>query len=124
MQSINILLAAVQIIIAMSIVYRVLSMRYLEECTESELNRITDKIFYQIKMRGYNLLMSISAVYLVYHFDNELVFVCQSLLTVAMVFVWWSSMKQVVEFELILLKKQVGRVGREAAVARLHKSPS
>lgn len=44
MQSLNILMAVIQIGIMMNVVSRLTHIKGFAECTESELNRMTDKI--------------------------------------------------------------------------------
>lgn len=106
----------------MSVSHRTLGMKYLEECTESELNRLTDKMLDSIKRRGVILLLlAIGTVFFVYQLNNGIALTVQAVLTGLIIFIWFSSTKEVVEFETILLKKKVNRVGRARAVARLTK---
>ena len=123
MQSLNILMAVIQIGIMMNVVSRLTHIKGFAECTESELNRMTDKILNGIVFCGMSILASLLACLVVYKFNSKLGLIAQFVFTAAVIFRWVSQIKEVTKFEMTLLKRRVDRVGREKAVARLYKNP-
>lgn len=124
MQSLNILMTIVQIFMAVNVVNRITHIKNFEECTESELNRVTVKIMTGILVCGFCVLASLLACLVVYKFNSGYGLIGQALLTAGIVFVWVVKIKEITVFEILLLKRRVERVGKERAVSRLYKKPS
>lgn len=120
MQSLNILMTVIQIAIMMNVVSRLTHIKGFTECTESELNRMTDKILNGIVFCGFTILTSLLACLVVYKFNSIYGLIPQFFFTAAIVFIWVVRIKEVTKFEMLLLKRKVERAGKERAVSRLH----
>ena len=117
----NVLMALVQIAMAMHATNSLSNIRGLEECTDSELNRVSDRVLAGIKIRAFSILLSLLVFFVVGTLASELALLCQLVLTVAIALAWWFTIKETAAFEITLIQRQVRRVGRERAVARLLK---
>jgi hypothetical protein len=121
MQNYNIFMTALQLILAFHIIMRVSSIKYLTECTLSELNRITDRTHEATRFGIAKAILAVIAMAVVWWLDHPIANAVQVLLSVISIWLWAAAIKEQSDFELILLKRQVDRVGRKAAVDRLHK---
>ena len=112
-------MTVIQIAIIMNVVSRLTRIKGFTECTESELNRMTDKILNGIVFCGFTILTSLLACLVVYKFNSKFGVYAQFVFTAAIVFIWVMRIKEVTKFEMQLLKRRVEREGRAKAVARL-----
>lgn len=121
MQNYNIFMTALQLILAFHIIMRVSSIKYLTECKLSELNRLTDRTHDATRFGIGKAVVAVIMMAVVWVLDHPAANAVQVLLSLISIWLWSAAIREQADFELVLLKRQVDRVGSKIALDRLHK---
>lgn len=121
MQNYNIFMTILQLVLAFHLMIKLSLIRYMTECTLSELNRMTDRIHEAGRTTVQKMVLALVVMVVVWVVDHPIANAFQVLLCLVSIWWWFSAMKEQMEFELILLKRKVERIGKSRAVSRLHK---